>query len=176
MKREMTQERLKQLVEYDPATGVFERIGKLHHTAHKIPKSSNQDGYLTVWLDGKNRRQNRMAWLYMYGAPIPKILDHINGNRKDNRISNLRPATVAQNQQNSRLRCDNSSGVKGVSWDKSQNSWKAYSKNKGKTKHIGVFKSFEDAVEARVRYVKETYGEFFSERHEGVKQQENTCQ
>ena len=95
----MTPERLKELVSYDPESGVFTRL-KITRGAHVVCGNLRLDGYVSLYLDGKARSAHRMAWLYVYGSLPETALDHMNGVRHDNRICNLRPATRSQNLQN----------------------------------------------------------------------------
>jgi hypothetical protein len=76
-------------------------------------------------------------------------LDHINRNRSDNRICNLRLASATLNAQNASVRNDNTSGVQGVSWHKASNKWVVQISKKGKSTHIGLFATIDEATEAR---------------------------
>jgi hypothetical protein len=99
-----------------------------------------------------------MAWLYVYGELPSGQIDHIDGDSLNNRISNLRRATVAQNQQNRRgiSRC----GVKGVTWCRTSKKWMARIKSNGKTEYLGVYSSKEAAGAAYEAAARERYGEF----------------
>lgn len=106
-------------------------------------------GYLRVKVDNVRYRVHRIIWLITYGRwPIGQI-DHINGVRDDNRIENLREVSVQDNQRNSHLRIDNTSGVTGVVRD--HGGWRARIKVDGKRINLGFFKTFEEAVSARKR-------------------------
>lgn len=115
-------------------------------------------GYMRVKVNGKQRLVHRIIYLFHHGV-LPAILDHINGNILDNRIENLREATPAQNQYNAKLRKDNTSGIKGVTFRKSQKTWQVRVKINGVRKYIGDYKSLElaeiAATEARNKYHKE---------------------
>ena len=92
---------------------------------------------------------HRLAWLYHYGQWPNGDLDHINEVKDDNRISNLREATRAQNMQNVRRHKHNTSGYKGVSWMPDRHKWRAYIFVNYKQQHIGLYNSPEEARDAR---------------------------
>ena len=87
-------------------------------------------------INSKPYKAHRVIWKMVYGSD-PHYIDHINGDRTDNRISNLRSVTKAQNNRNKRLRSDNKSGVTGVHWYNPRNKWRVDVRYNGKTKHIG---------------------------------------
>lgn len=88
------------------------------------------------------------------------MVDHINGDTLDNRISNLRLCNNTQNQRNQKLNKANSSGYKGVSWHKTNKRWMARIKISGKLKYLGYFEFVEDAAKAYDVAAKEHFGEF----------------
>lgn len=97
---ELTQERLVEALSYSPETGEFRwRIGS--RMAGKVAGTWITDGYRSIILDGRPYASHRLAWLYVHGEWPKELIDHINGVRDDNRISNLRECTGAENQQNS---------------------------------------------------------------------------
>jgi len=89
-----------------------------------------------------------------------EYVDHINGNRLDNRRSNLRKCTIRQNNQNIGIKSTNTSGYKGVSWKKDKNKWKAYITLNNKQKHLGYFEKIEDAAIAYNNAAKMYFNEF----------------
>jgi hypothetical protein len=90
-------------------------------------------------------------------------IDHINGNGLDNRKENLRICTHQQNQYNKKLSKNNSSGIKGVHWDKSRNKWRAKIKINNKEKYLGRFKDRIEAKEVYTKFAKQYFGEFYSD-------------
>jgi hypothetical protein len=144
---EVTQERLKSLYEYDPATGVF--TSKLYNK----PVGFDHRGYLVVelWHQGRQRKfkLHQLAWLYVYGCWPNPMTDHINGIKTDNRIDNLREVTKAQNAQNKKMYVTKSglprSGFKGVHWIKASNKWRAAIGHNYKTISLGMFDDPEKA-------------------------------
>lgn len=89
-----------------------------------------------------------------------EIVDHIYGKRFDNRTSQLRIASRAQNNQNKRTRSDNTSGVVGVYWSNNRNKWYAQITIDGKTKSLGYYADLNDAIEARLSAEQKYFGEF----------------
>jgi hypothetical protein len=134
----MDNQRLKELLTYDPETGVFTWIKRSNNIAGAV----DAYGYIVIRLDKILYKAHRLAWLYMYGNFPSCNLDHINQIKNDNRICNLRMVTQSQNMQNL-------SGIKGISWDKSRAKWCARIKVMYKTIYLGRFTNKDDAVAAR---------------------------
>lgn len=111
-------------------------------------------GYIVVRLNGRLCYAHRLIWELETGE-IPVVVDHINGNKTDNRIDNLRNCCQHINQlnKNNKLRGDNTSGTRGVSWDSSREKWEAYITLKGRRKHLGRHDTKEQAATARGNYV-----------------------
>jgi len=84
---------------------------------------------------------------FMHHNFLPEVIDHINGNKHDNRIENLRAATMRENQYNHRIQAKNTSGIKGVSWSKKYQKWYACMRVNGKNKNLGLYDSIETAKE-----------------------------
>jgi len=151
MKTEISAARLRELLHYDPETGVFTR----RVTRNAIAKAGtvagtlDRGGYVAIMVDGRRHKAHRLAWLYVYGKWPSGCLDHINRLTGDNRISNLREVTYSENQQNTLLQSNNTSGYRGVVWDKKKRRWKAHIKLNGKRHHLGSFITAEVAHEAR---------------------------
>jgi hypothetical protein len=94
-------ERLRELLTYDPLTGIFTRQSSRCSTAKKDPTRLISTGYLQIYIDGRECKAHRIAWALYHGEdPYPMELDHINRNRTDNRIANLRLATSSENKKN----------------------------------------------------------------------------
>lgn len=103
---------------------------------------------------------HRIIWMMVYDELPPQIIDHINGDKIDNRVANLRPATNAQNIQNGDIRSSNTSGAKGVTWSRHNRKWQAQIGCGSSKKHIGYFTSVVDAAAAYDRVALELFGEF----------------
>lgn len=125
----------------------------------KRPGSIDSRGYRQIRVKGVLTLEHRMVYFMVHGE-LPKFLDHIDRDRTNNRIENLRPATFVQNCQNRKVSSKNRSGVKGVHWHKQHKKWYAEIGVKGKKKFLGLFKDFDKAKEARFDAEKEIHGEF----------------
>ena len=112
-----------------------------------------------VGYDKKIYRMHRLIYL-MHHNTLPKYIDHIDGNPLNNRIENLREATLSQNAWNMKLSKRNKSGVKGVLWDKTNNRWYARCMANKKRYHVGYFKDLEDAKMAIKQLREKLHGEF----------------
>ena len=153
-KKEITQELLKSLFEYDPNTGNFVRLkgvqrSKKGSIAGSYDYRKYGSPYWTITINGTYCMAHRLAWLYMYGYNPDGQIDHIDGNPLNNRIDNLRVVSSLQNCMNKRRYSSNTSGVNGVSWDSKKNKWEVQIMDKKVKKRIGRFKSLLDAVCAR---------------------------
>lgn len=105
-------------------------------------------GYRVISINTKRYLVHRLVWLYVYGV-WPKIIDHINGIKTDNRLCNLRNVSHGENHKNMKKAKNNTSGVTGVYFNKNRNLWCAQMKHNGVTYHIGSSKVFEEAVKMR---------------------------
>ena len=104
-------------------------------------------GYWRIGISGRREYAHRLIWLWHHGE-MPKVIDHINNDKGDNRIENLRVCTRSQNQMNVPLLNCNTSGIKGVGWAKHMNKWRAFVGILGRSKHIGYYDTKEEAAEA----------------------------
>jgi hypothetical protein len=102
--------------------------------------------YRLISLHGKPYLVHRIAYFMAHGN-CPDFVDHINGDSFDNHVDNLRPATKSQNQWNQGLKKTNTSGVKGLSWAKTENKWLACIRYNGKNKNLGYFETKELGAE-----------------------------
>jgi hypothetical protein len=163
----ITQERLRELLDYDPETGIFRwRVASSpyarHHTyaVGDVAGHSQSRGYLAMWLDGRKYLAHRLAWLYVHGVMPDDDMDHVNRTRTDNRIENLRPASRVQNNGNAALPKHNTSGVKGVRWHKQRGKWVAQISIGNRCRYLGIFGSKDDAADAYRKAAQEHFGEF----------------
>lgn len=138
-------ERFDALFRYDKDTGVLTRKTQRGTAkAGSVAGSLNDQGYLLVMVDGRNQRVHRIAWLLETGAWPTYDIDHINGNRSDNRFSNLRDVTTSVNIQNQKqTNKATKSGFLGVRKDR--NRWAAQIQLNGKNLHVGMFDTPEEA-------------------------------
>lgn len=160
---ELTQEYLKECLDYNPETGIFTWLERPeHHFSCKriqlgrnakfvgsIAGGINAKGYIVIGLGGKRYLAHRLAWLYMFGDLPKEQLDHINRNPSDNRINNLRAVNNEENHKNKAPQSNNTSGVVGVVWDKSRGKWAAQIKSAGSHYFLGRYTDMFDAICAR---------------------------
>lgn len=158
----LTAERLRSVLYYDPATGIFTWRVSLRGPIKAGMRASSVTncGYIAVVIDGSRYLAHRLAWLYVFGSWPELHLDHANGNRLDNRIENLRLATMSQNLANARRPRTNTSGFKGVSWVNSRGKWEAYIQVMGRKRHLGYWDDPEKAKSARDHAAGVAWGEF----------------
>lgn len=156
----LTQERLKDLLHYDPETGVFTwRVAKRGIRAGAVAGAVHKDsGYILIGIDKKSYRAQRLAWLYMTGEWPPALVDHRNLDRADNRWANLRAATRAQNNANTRSRAHNKLGIKGVRAVGSK--FRAIITIDGNPIHLGYFPTADEAHAVYVRAANDRFAEF----------------
>jgi hypothetical protein len=166
----LTQNELKALLDYNPETGAFiwrdfpfpsgkarRRHGK--GSVGSIAGSTDISGYREIRINYKMYKAHRLAWFYVYGAWPEGEIDHANGDPSDNRIANLRTATRAQQNANTKMRRTNKVGLKGVCAYGTR--YVAYiGVGGGKTKYLGSFATAERAHEAYLSAANEIYGEF----------------
>lgn len=141
---ELTQDKLKAILKYNPEIGIFKWLKN-----NKVAGGRHNQGYENISIKKKRYLSHRLAWLYIYGY-MPNFIDHINGNRKDNRIKNLRSVNRQENQRNMKLHKSNKSGFCGVCYNSNKNKWRAYIVINNKQKSLGVFKNKEEAIKARM--------------------------
>ena len=159
----LTATQLREILDYDSATGLFTwkyRVGAPKQWnvryAGTVAGCTNPQGYVRISIRKTFYRAHRLAWLFVYGAMPGSIIDHINGDTTDNRIANLRTVTYSQNLMNAPKWRNNTSGAKGVIWNKQRNRWQARIKVKGHQVHLGLFDTVGAAAQAR-RTAEENY-------------------
>lgn len=158
----LTFDRVNEVLEYDPVTGIFRWKIKLSDRAPigKIAGGHSIRGHWRIRIDGHYYFAHRLAWLLMTGVWPSVEIDHDNRIRDNNRWVNLREATHSQNHANCGLRSDNTTGYKGVMLCKQKQKYHAVVVKNGKRHHAGYF---DDPVLASIAYLakaKELHGEF----------------
>lgn len=159
LSEELTRERLRELLGYDPESGIFvwrahRRNGRNGTKAGRVTRK----GYVRITVDGKSYAAHRLAWLYTNGVLPDMQIDHINGVRADNRLQNLRLAT--QTQQNMNRAPNKNKTTKGITWHARRNRWQAQIMLGGKNHYLGLYSSPEMAREAYDAAAKKMFGEF----------------
>lgn len=146
----LTQQRLRESLSYDPNTGIFRwRYSHIRRVAGREVGNISVHGYKLITIDNEKFRASRLAWLYMTGEWPKADIDHINGDPADDKWSNLRAATESENMRNTKLRADNTSGSRGVSWNKRRNKWHVRVNVNNMLYHVGYFDDFGQAKAAR---------------------------
>jgi hypothetical protein len=156
--KRVTQEKLQELLTYDPLTGLFRwKVRRARRNVGDVAGyKSAADGYWRINIAGETNFAHRMVFLYVTGAMPVVEVDHINGDRSDNRFANLRLVEGFHNQQNRRAAQSNSaSGLLGVSlhWGK----WRAQITSKGKRIYLGCFKTPEEAYSVYLQAKRELH-------------------
>lgn len=154
----LTADRLREVIHYDPETGIFTRkvrLAQRHQVgdrADMVVTSGGLAGYFRVSLFSKRYLAHRLAWLYVHGKWPEHDIDHINGNKSDNRMENLRDVPNAINRQNMRRARSDSSTSKylGVHYHQAGKKWRARIQLNGKSIHVGMFDTEEEAHAAYI--------------------------
>lgn len=159
--RMISQERLRELLDYNPDTGILTRKVR---TSNRImigdPLGSlRPDGYLQATVGGKLELVHRIVFMFLFGY-LPDEVDHINGVHTDNRALNLRAATKTTNQHNRRVRKDSASGVKNVQFNKDAQAWRVRIRDGNKRHFIGDFKDLDEACLAATVAAEKHHKEF----------------
>ena len=167
MKREITREQLKEILDYDSSTGVFtwRETPNTKRNRSKIAGSpaynrNKTHEYVKIKVCGKAYMAHRLAWFYTKGEWPKQLIDHINGDSKDNRIENLREATHCQNSHNRKGNRDSKTGYKGVYKHVKSDKYVAEIMYNGKRKYLGIFDTVEQAHEAYVAASKQHHAEY----------------
>jgi len=149
---------LRDLLDYDPETGVLtwrhRPCGAKNFNARYAGKEAGcllPIGYRQLTIDNERFCAHRVAWAIHHGRWPENQIDHINGVRNDNRISNLRDVSHQENHRNQAIPKSNKSGVIGVHWNKRLRKWRAQIKIGGQQKHLGCFNCVADAAAARAK-------------------------
>lgn len=151
MNEKISPDEVRKLLYYNPETG------KIFHVSDDSEAFTyiHDNGYRRGYINRRRYYAHRVAWAIHFGAWPQKSIDHINHDRQDNRLSNLREADHKTNGRNRKLSSNNKSGFNGVGWVKRVSMWQARIKINGKLKHIGFYSDITDAVTARRRAERE---------------------
>lgn len=133
--------------------------GKLASCSGKKAGYTSHDGYRKIGFNGKAYYAHQLIFLMHHGY-IPPIADHADHDTKNNRIENLRAADKIANAYNSKIRSDNTSGIKGVAWSKAAQKWQATIQINKKPVYLGLFVNLDDAAKAINAKRHELHGEF----------------
>lgn len=151
----LTQERVRELFDYDPDTGVLIWIKKSAPQANTVKVGmpagcvNKLSGYIDILHNRTTYKAHRIIYLYMTGMFPNTCIDHINGIKTDNRWVNLREASITENNRNKCINRNNTSGTTGVYFRKNRNTWVAEISSNSKMIRLGSFKDKHDAIRAR---------------------------
>ena len=163
MSDKLTAERLRELLSYNADTGVFTyRLRRGCRSAGAVAGCMRSDGYTVISVDTRNCFSHRLVWLYVTGSLPAGEIDHIDGDRSNNRIANLRDVSPAENSRNLSLKAKNTSGYQGVTFYKKTKRWMARIRIDGKQNHIGFYDTPEAAHAA---YARAAEGRGYTARH-----------
>ena len=163
MRELITQDELKERLHYDAESGVFTWINLVSKRMFgKVAGSSHRQGYVIIRVKNRAYLAHRLAWLYVHGSfPIAGLeIDHIDLDKKNNAISNLRLATRSQNMMNLVVSPHSKSGVKGVTFRKDLNKYASRIMANNKMVHLGHFRTIDEAREAYENAAKLYHGEY----------------
>jgi hypothetical protein len=158
VREQITQERLRELLNYDPSTGdlTWKKVRRKNRMG-TVAGCINNLGYRIIALDRKKYLCHRLVWLYVYGV-WPQMIDHINRNKADNRIENLRECTAKQNIVNRVFK--GRSGLRGTYWHRQIRKWVANISINYKTVVIGNYDTAEEAHAAYLEVARRLHGDF----------------
>jgi hypothetical protein len=157
----LTADEVRRLLKYEPDTGTFYwGVDTWNTSVGDIAGSRQSRGYWHIKINRRLYMAHRLAWLFVTGEwPIGHV-DHINGNRSDNRFANLRIATGSENAWNSSIRSNNACGYKGVHYKKAIKKFVAQIHVGWRVRHLGVFHTAVEAHSAYWKAAQEHFGEF----------------
>lgn len=163
MRSPPTQAAVMSALRYEPETGKFFWRHRANRNSTRAAAGQeagclHSQGYIVIGLGGVQHQAHRLAWLYVHGDWPPLGMDHISGDRADNRMPNLRLATVAQNMWNRRAHATNALGLKGVRLRRGK--YEASIMVRGQYRYLGTFVTPEAASAAYLKAAQEGFGEF----------------
>lgn len=162
MNKVLTLFELKRLLSFNPESGIFNRLISFTKAfpVGSVAGREDRDGYLRITVNGRVYFSHRLAWFYVYGEWPSGNIDHIDMNKKNNRIDNLRHANLFENARNKGKLITNKCGYKVVSKNSRCNTWRSTITANKKTIYLGSFKNIEDAAIAYDRAAIRLHGEF----------------
>jgi hypothetical protein len=151
----------RECVSYNPKTGILlwkKSLSNRSKVGSRFGANIDGKGYYRAVFKGKQYRTHRLAWFHYYGEMPDGLIDHINGDRLDNRIENLRIADETLNARNCLRSKNNTSGHTGVTRHKAAKKWVAQITVSYKNVYLGLFDSLDDAVAARKKAEAQYFG------------------
>jgi hypothetical protein len=157
-KNSITQELVKSFFDYKDGQLIWKNTFNKKRSANGVAGKPRPDGYVVAWFLGKATKVHRLVFIWHHGY-APKIIDHINRNRADNRIENLREATPSENSFNQTIQLRNKIGVRGIYLQPSKK-WRAMIQYKSKLYCLGQYENIDDAIAARKKAEEKLFGNF----------------
>ena len=159
-------EKARDTLKYNPESGEIFRYIKSRNR-YEVAGAINGNGYgqVSIVLDGLSKKllSHRVAWFITYEELPIEFIDHKDGNKMNNSISNLRACTNQENQFNRSKDINSSTGFKGVAWNKASMKYQSKLGYNGKVLHLGMFDCPKEASEAYEAKSKELFGDFYAE-------------
>ena len=159
----VNQEYLNKIFEYNKETGVLiwkvTRSSKVKCGMIAGSLNPHNGGYIQVIFNKRAYYAHKIIWEMIYGER-PKYLDHIDGNRANNRLNNLRSVNASQNACNSRVSKRNTTGYKGVHWNKQRNKWTVFVRKNRKLHYGGAYINLIDAIQCAIQLRIKLHGEY----------------
>ena len=156
-------ERLRQVLEYDPETGLWEWLRPNLMNKKPISKMAGTisvHGYRIITYEGVKYRASRLAWFYMTGEWPSQEMDHKDKDKANDKWINLREVSRSENGLNRYLQPNNTSGARGVHWDLDRGKWGASVKHDGNIHFVGRYDLLDEAIEARDAAAQDLHGDF----------------
>ena len=155
----ITQAELLEIFDYCNGNLIFKE-NRRKSKAGQVAGYKDGKGYLQIRLNWDKYAIHRLIWLYHNGSFPKKLIDHIDGDKQNNKIENLREATYYENNVNSSKQTNNTSGYKNVTWKKDKNKWQVKCNSFGKTHYGGYYDDLMDAAEQAVALRNKVHGQF----------------
>ena len=146
-------ETLRQLLDYNPETGVVSwRVAPSRNVRVGDPVESRNGNYKCITINKRSYKLHRVIWKLVYGEdPMDAVIDHVDRDPLNNKLSNLRLLSHSENNHNEKVRSTNTSGTPGVYWDRDKRRWRAFIGVGGRRLNLGRFKDFNEAARARTK-------------------------
>lgn len=160
---ELTQEQATNLFNYKDDK-LYWRVNRGNNKLIGKPAGNfRKDGYCVTRINKIPYLNHRLIWLYVYGEFPSKFIDHIDGNPSNNRLDNLREANNTENNWNKKMQSNNTSGYKGVDWNKNMAKWRAKASVDGKSVHLGYYSTPEEAAIAYQNFTLHLHADFYKD-------------
>lgn len=159
---ELSVSRLREIMDYNPNEGTFIwRVARRGVRAGATCGRISVHGYREIGVEGTLYRANRLAWFYVTGNWPQGVVDHVDGDKANDRWSNLRDCSQSQNMGNmAAKRINNTTGHRGVVWDKARGKWRAQICVGGAKRNLGRFSELDAAKQAYANAHKAAFGSF----------------